>query len=91
MTVEVFLIPDEVFPKSPLPYATLTPFFPTPRDALAFGNGAGEMPFEQVPARRNIGIARRQRPHAMQMAWHHHHCLHLERPPSPGIGESQTQ
>ncbi len=79
VVVKVVFVLQGVFPKPPLPYATLAFALATGVDAFGFGNASGKSGFDQHPAGRVIGIIGWQSENSMQMVRHDHHGVDLKR------------
>jgi len=78
MTGEIFFVPNQMLPKAPLPDAPFTPLCPARGQPLTGGNQPGKTRLDQTPAGRKIGIARGQRPQAMQMLEQDHNGIDLK-------------
>ena len=65
MPAQIFIVSDQVLPKSALPDATFTPFRPAWGNPLTFVNSAREQPFDQTPTPGKIRTIRGQSPNAM--------------------------
>lgn len=73
MLVQIVVVSQAVFPVAALPYATFALCNVARRAVLFLGQAARESRLDLLPARRIVGIARGQDPHAMQMFRQDHH------------------
>src|SRR5262245_28640165 len=71
VTSIVRLVPDQVLPKSTLPYPTFPASMLHARQSLELGYRTRKPRFDQSPANRKVSIACRQRPHSMQVVRQH--------------------
>ena len=78
MTLVIYLIPDRMFPKPPLPDAPF-PFAQTALGAaFGFRQLARKSRFELTPTGRKIVITLEQSPNTMQVIWQYHDRLYLK-------------
>lgn len=78
MLTVIRFVTDKVFPESPLPYASLSPFSPALENFLTFFDMTGKISLDQAPSNGESRIAIRQHPDAMQMIWQYNRCRYLE-------------
>ena len=76
---EIVIVADRMFPKAPLPKAALAPPQSCLRAPLTDGQVAGEDRLEHAPSCREIGVALRQRPNAVEMVGKHDAGVNHER------------
>ena len=77
VALEILVITDSVFPKSPLPQRVFS--IPVARDGhTCLRDSRGEPPFDEHPPSREVGISRRQRHDEVQMIRQYHDGINGE-------------
>ncbi len=89
--LKVVLVPQRVFPVSPLPAAAFTFSFPAYRASLAHRDTAGKYRLEQAPARCRVRIAQRQGPNRVQMIRQHDNGVEHKRMFRPHVAKRFAQ
>src|SRR5690606_17933493 len=91
VTTEILFIADLVLPVAPLPDAALIAQPIRQGTRLAQRQASREVIFQYLPAHREVGIARWQRPQAVHMVRQHHPGIDTERMAGPGCAYRLTQ
>src|SRR5690606_38695671 len=84
VTAKILLVADLVLPVAPLPDAALIAQPIRQGTRLAQRQASRELTFQYLPAHREVGIARWQRPQAVHMVRQHHPGIDTERMAGPG-------